>query len=47
MGNGNHSSEIVSGEPEIFSQLRGFEGVDGVGVALQIVNVLSSGWWEG
>ena len=26
MGNGNHSSEIVSGEPEIFSQLRSFEG---------------------
>ena len=23
------------------------DGVDGVGVALQIVNVLSSGWWEG
>ena len=23
------------------------EGVDGVSVALQIVNVLSSGWWEG
>ena len=47
MGNGNHYREIVSGEPEIFSQLRRFEWVYGVGVALQIVNVLSSGWWEG